>query len=589
MNEIESNIEPNNDELNDSVAEAASDAAIGAVIAADPDLAGQVEAQAQDLSNAVQVFGQGAEAAAISNNAEQIAANIVQNPAAPGAYDVVPQPSNSYQAGPVPDGNYGQIVLRDASKVPFGGVGGRFPAAAAYNSQYAAGPAPDPAADPAPDPTAQQVAVGQAAKYVQLEIEANPGAGSSNGFAGCLQSRCVKLTAVGVGLVGVGLAVYFAKFFNAGQTAQATTPPVKPPVPTAAPPVPLSLEARPQDQSSILLSWVTAEGATEYVVKRDGVVLKTTNPIQGNSFTDTGLAAASTHTYTVAAKNAAGTSADSAAVSATTLKAPPPAPAVPTGLTGVSLFLDKVCFSWLASDGATSYTIKRRLVSDTNFTTVATVPSQGILRMAYNDTGLAAATQYCYTASATNAAGTSADAGFICITTQDALDQQAKEIVAQFNTLDEPTFWSLVIAWLNADNPSFLVQFSVAQYWYSIVNMSAPAVLTPLSVLEAEADSLVAAYQAPANNKNTLTIYQTLATLTTGRATAVNRYEKINLLIRVLALIMASAPPTPRRMALLKKYGKKLPITAPKPAKSSKPAKSKSQTNAKPKRSPKRK
>ena len=231
MNEIESNIEPNNDELNDSVAEAASDAAIGAVIAADPGLAGQVEAQAQNLSNAVQVFGQGAEAAAISSNAEQIAANIVQNPAAPDGYDVVPQPSNSYQAGPVPDDNYGQIVLSAASTVPFGGVGGGFPAAEAYNSQYAPGP-------PA-DPTAQQVAVGQAANYVQLEIEANPGAGSSNGFAGCLQSRCVKLTAVGVGLVGVGLAVYFAKFFNAGQTAQATTPPVKPPMPTAAPPVPL--------------------------------------------------------------------------------------------------------------------------------------------------------------------------------------------------------------------------------------------------------------------------------------------------------------------------------------------------------------
>jgi beta-glucanase (GH16 family) len=93
-----------------------------------------------------------------------------------------------------------------------------------------------------------------------------------------------------------------------------------PPVPST----PTGLTAA-AGSTTVALSWTAVSGATGYVLRRDGVIAAS---VPGTSYTDTGLVSGVTHTYTVAASNASGTSAQSTAVSATpstpgTLPAPP--------------------------------------------------------------------------------------------------------------------------------------------------------------------------------------------------------------------------------------------------------------------------
>ncbi|MFG2652476.1 cellulose binding domain-containing protein [Streptomyces sp. NPDC048436] len=88
---------------------------------------------------------------------------------------------------------------------------------------------------------------------------------------------------------------------------------------TQAPTVPAGVAVTGTTSSSVSLSWTPATDDTAvsgYDVYRDGVKAGTT---ASASFTDTGLTASSTHSYTVRAKDAAGnTSAASAPVTATT-------------------------------------------------------------------------------------------------------------------------------------------------------------------------------------------------------------------------------------------------------------------------------
>jgi CxxC motif-containing protein (DUF1111 family) len=80
------------------------------------------------------------------------------------------------------------------------------------------------------------------------------------------------------------------------------------------PAVPTRLAAIPVSTSQVNLTWNPVNGATGYDIQRDGVtVASVTSPN-----THTGLAASSTHTYAIRAKNTAGTSAFSPTVSAVT-------------------------------------------------------------------------------------------------------------------------------------------------------------------------------------------------------------------------------------------------------------------------------
>src|SRR5439155_5553286 len=103
---------------------------------------------------------------------------------------------------------------------------------------------------------------------------------------------------------------------------------------TIAPSTPTGLRALAASSSRINLGWSAATdnvGVIRYGVYRDGVRIAY---IPGTSYANTGLSAATTYSYTVAAYDAAGNvSAPSAPLSVTT---PPPAdttaPTTPTGL-----------------------------------------------------------------------------------------------------------------------------------------------------------------------------------------------------------------------------------------------------------------
>ena len=113
--------------------------------------------------------------------------------------------------------------------------------------------------------------------------------------------------------------------------------------------------------------------------------------------------------------------------------------------------------------------------------------------------------------------------------------------MTQWNQLDEATFWDQWSTWITTDTPSFDCQFNVAMFSQGIVDKSATPVLNTEALIQKAVDEVLAAYNA---RKDTLQIYTTLKTLTAGRGTPVNRYEKLNVLGRVLASILASAPET---------------------------------------------
>ena len=98
--------------------------------------------------------------------------------------------------------------------------------------------------------------------------------------------------------------------------------------------MPTGLTGTPVSTSRIDLSWTASSdnvGVTGYTVRRDGVVVGTPT---GTGFSDTGLAANTTYTYTVSASDAAGNeSAESAPEQATTL-ADSPTPRPPPARSG---------------------------------------------------------------------------------------------------------------------------------------------------------------------------------------------------------------------------------------------------------------
>jgi hypothetical protein len=522
---VDSSTEPSDNELNN---DPQNDPNVAAAIASAGESAGGkavVEMVSQNqaaMQQAVAQLGQAAQVETIVENNVQAAGGIID-----GQYQsisaAVIHPQYDTPILKNVDGNYHTLILMPEHT---GNATAPVPVPVSAANQYDAVNSPFRDGDLIVEP------VLNATNRSAVNRAANPD------YSTFLQSRCVKVTAGLVGaasVVGGVLAVLFTQVFNAGAKQQAQTPPDSPVPPTEPPAVPQSLMATPQDQTSILLAWAAVTGADYYVVKRNGVALST-NPTL-NSVTDSGLTAGTSYSYTVSAHNASGASADSAPVVAKTLAVPPPAPEAPTGLIGLAMATDKIRISWLSAAGATAYEVKRRLVTDTAFVTIATVPNPGTLRLVYEDTGLQEATEYCYTVAASNANGSSPDTPWLCFNTQNALDVQAAKIVTDFNSLSEAVYWNQLIAWISTDQPSFDVQLNVAAYTYGIVDKSKAATLVGEAAIEQQVTSLLNAYQA--SNRDTLSIYRTLATLTAGRGVPVERYEKINLLVRVLGNIIS--------------------------------------------------
>src|SRR5712692_1984665 len=93
---------------------------------------------------------------------------------------------------------------------------------------------------------------------------------------------------------------------------------------TTAPSTPTGLTGAAVGSTGANLSWSASTdnvGVTGYIVRRNGVQVATPST---TSFADTGLSAATTYSYTVAARDAAGNlSPNSTSVSVTTLPPPP--------------------------------------------------------------------------------------------------------------------------------------------------------------------------------------------------------------------------------------------------------------------------
>src|SRR5436190_686332 len=202
-----------------------------------------------------------------------------------------------------------------------------------------------------------------------------------------------------------------------------TDPPVSVktlPLDTTAPSTPTEILASAVSASQINLSWAASTDnvkVTRYIVRRDGVKIAT--PVS-TSYADTGLSAATTYSYTVAARDAAGNiSPNSTNVSVTTASAADTMPpATPTGLTGAAAGSSGANLSWSASTddvGVTGYIVRRNGVQ------VATPATTS-----YTDTGLSAATTYSYTVAARDAAGnTSPDSTSVSVTTGSTADTTA--------------------------------------------------------------------------------------------------------------------------------------------------------------------
>src|SRR6266705_2811856 len=168
---------------------------------------------------------------------------------------------------------------------------------------------------------------------------------------------------------------------------------------TTPPSPPTGLTAAAAGSTGANLSWSASTdnvGVTGYIVRRNGVQVATPAT---TSYADTGLSAATTYSYTVAARDAAGNiSPNSASVSITTASAADTTPpTTPTGLTAAIAGSSGANLSWSASTdnvGVTGYIVRRNSVQVATPTTTS-----------FADTGLSAATTYSYTVAARDAAG----------------------------------------------------------------------------------------------------------------------------------------------------------------------------------------
>ena len=172
---------------------------------------------------------------------------------------------------------------------------------------------------------------------------------------------------------------------------------------TAPPTVPANVAGTAPSSTQVNLTWTASTDNTAvagYKVFRNGG----TTPIAtigGTNYSDTGLTASTTYSYSVAAFDATGnTSAQSSpAVEVTTQAADTASPSVPTGVAGIAVSATQINLNWSASTDNTAVT-GYRIYRDGGATPIATVSGTS-----YSDTGRSASTTYSYTVAAFDAAG----------------------------------------------------------------------------------------------------------------------------------------------------------------------------------------
>ncbi len=149
------------------------------------------------------------------------------------------------------------------------------------------------------------------------------------------------------------------------------------------------------------ISWSSVANASFYKILRDGTLISTTSNL---SFTNTGLNAGQTYSYSIIAVNSIGDSSPSVpaqAVASAVCPSQPPASPILSGGTG-AICGGQVALNWTAVSGATSYTVFRG-GSQINATT----------NLSFTDTGLTSGQTYSYTVRALNSFGSSTDSNIV--------------------------------------------------------------------------------------------------------------------------------------------------------------------------------
>ena len=152
--------------------------------------------------------------------------------------------------------------------------------------------------------------------------------------------------------------------------------------------------------AQVNLTWNVASGATGYYVKRSttsGAEAQIATP-STTSYTDSTVTNGTKYFYVVSAYNSYGVSGNSSEVSATPAL---PAPATPTGLTATAGNA-QVMLSWTASNGATSYNVKRSTTNGSGYQTVGSPTTTS-----FTDKPLTNGTTYYYVVTGVNASGES--------------------------------------------------------------------------------------------------------------------------------------------------------------------------------------
>lgn len=186
---------------------------------------------------------------------------------------------------------------------------------------------------------------------------------------------------------------------------------------TQAPSAPTNLTSPSKTATSVSLSWGASTdnvGVTGYDVYRNGTVAGSTS---STSFTVSGLAAATSYSFYVRAKDAAGNvSASSSTISVTTNSSTGScsvAPGVPTGLTSPSKSSTSVSLSWTAPGAGAQCTI----VGYNIYNGTALVAQTSGTSTSYTVGGLNPSTAYSFSVAARNEYGASATSSSISVTT----------------------------------------------------------------------------------------------------------------------------------------------------------------------------
>ena len=208
---------------------------------------------------------------------------------------------------------------------------------------------------------------------------------------------------------------------------------------TQAPTAPTQLTSTAKNHESVTLSWSASSddvGVTGYEVFVDGGATASATTAGATTVTVAGLAANTTYTFTVKARDAAGNRSAPSAAHSTTTSGPPPvdteAPSAPTEPRSTSVGSTSVSLAWNASTdnvGVTGYEVFVNGGATASATTTGATSA--------TVSGLAANTTYAFTVRARDAAGNrSAPSAAVSVTTTNAPPARSKVLVGYWHNFD---------------------------------------------------------------------------------------------------------------------------------------------------------